>query len=300
MAGTESRRPAGLTYPDYPGLYQSADQASLQGQRVYLRAVRARLLLTVAAAVTAALTLAAGPERVDLAAVATALLFVGALAVDTLVLQRQPDRSWYTGRALAESVKTLSWRYAVGGAPFGLQLPPDEADSAFVERLSALRRDLASVQLPPTRAAVISDRLRELRASPPDVRRRAYLADRIGDQQDWYADRSEFHHRQARRYGAVVLALEVAGVACALAKAAGFVDVDLAGIAAAMVAAFAAWSATRQHSTTASAYALATHELGLVRERLRRDSAEADWSAGVADAEAAISREHSTWRSSHG
>jgi hypothetical protein len=294
---TTSRATAqGLHHSDFPGLFQAADQASIQGQRTYLRAVRARLTLSVLAAASAAVTIAVGTA--DIAAIGTALLFVGALGVDVLVLRGQPNQTWYQGRALAESTKTLAWRYAVGGAPFPLSVPAIDADKAFVDRLAALRGDLAAVPLLPTRAGMISDRMRALRAAPLPERQRTYLTGRIDDQQVWYADKAQFHRRQARLYQGLMLVCEIAGVAAALAKAFEVISFDLAGIVAATISALAAWTAARQHAGTAHAYVVASHDLGLVREHLRYRDSEAEWAAAVADAEAAISREHSTWRSS--
>ena len=64
--------------------------------------------------------------------------FLGALGAEMYILANQPLRLWYEGRAGAESVKTLTWRYAVGGNPFPTSLTTAEADHLFLERLSLL------------------------------------------------------------------------------------------------------------------------------------------------------------------
>jgi hypothetical protein len=58
------------------------------------------------------------PRRIDLAAVATVVALVGAVIVEIWLLTDRPEQAWYDGRALAESAKTLAWRFAVGSAPF--------------------------------------------------------------------------------------------------------------------------------------------------------------------------------------
>ena len=297
MTTSEKAAPV-LDHGDLPGLFQAADEVSVVGQRRYLRAVRGRLLLSVLAAISAAFTIPAG--FADVAAIGTALFFVGALSVDILVLRSHSNQAWYQGRALAESTKTLAWRYAVGGVPFQTGVPEADADRVFVDRLAKLRTDFGSVPLLPSRASAISERMRSLRNAPLPERQQAYLSDRIDDQQSWYADKARFHQRQAGLYQRLMLACELVGIAAALARAFGVVTFDLAGIVAATVSGLAAWTSARQHATTAHAYVVATHDLGLVREHLRHHPDEAGWAAAVADAEAAISREHSTWRSSHG
>ncbi|MBB5152723.1 DUF4231 domain-containing protein [Saccharopolyspora phatthalungensis] len=282
-----------LTPTDYPGLFQAADAASVHQQRTYLRAVRSRLVLTVSAAVFAAFTLPIGAAGIDVFAVGTALAFVCAMVIELAVVGSRPDKVWYEGRALAESVKTLTWRYVAGAAPFAAG--SGRADDEFVERIRILQRDLPQVPLLPSTASTITDKMRSMRAAPLAERKEAYLIGRVLDQQDWYASRALYHLRNARIFRTTMLTMEVVGVAGALAKALGVVNFDLAGIVAAAVSAFAAWNATRQHNATATAYVMASHELAVIRDLLDRDLDEQQWSAAVADAEAAVSREHTMW-----
>lgn len=74
-------------------------------------------------------------------------------------------------------------------------------------------------------------------------------------------------------------------------------DVDLAGLMGALIAAGAAWLAVKQFAPLASAYSIAARELALQADRLRHVT-ESDWSGTVADAEEAISREHTLWLAS--
>ncbi|WP_338597780.1 DUF4231 domain-containing protein [Saccharopolyspora sp. SCSIO 74807] len=279
-----------LAPQDYPGLFQAADAVSVAQQRSYLRAVRARLVLTVAAAVFAAFELPVGTE-IELYAVGTALAFIGVMAVELAVAGNRPDKLWYEGRALAESLKTLTWRYVAAAAPFN----GERADEEFVERIRALQRNMPEVPPQPSTAPAISERMRAMRSAPLAARKEAYLTFRVRDQQDWYADKAVYHHRRARIFWTLTLIMEVAGIAGALAKAFGLVDFDLAGIVAALVSALAAWNSTRQHNSTATAYVLASHELAAVRDQLSHDLDEQEWSDAVVDAETAISREHTMW-----
>ncbi|MFE0022452.1 DUF4231 domain-containing protein [Amycolatopsis sp. NPDC059021] len=296
---TETRPAVGLGPMDYPGLFDAADRASLRGQRSFLRSLQLRMTATTVAAASAAFTVTVG-RSFDAAAVVTALAFVTAIVVELSVRQSRPNVTWYEGRALSESVKTLAWRYAVGGTPCALSLSEAEADRVLLDRVQALQADLPSVPLLPTTRGVISDRMREIRAASRAERTSAYLTGRIQDQQRWYATKADYHRRRARILRGVVLLLEVTGVSAALAKAFALVSFDLAGIVAASVAGLSAWSQARQHTTAATAYTVASHELSVIRELLSREMSEAEWAATVADAEDAISREHTLWRASHG
>lgn len=301
---TGAEAPLVLGSGDYPGLFEAADVSSLGGQRLLLRSLRIRLLLAGAAATSAAFTVrvgggsATGPAGFDLAAVITAVIFLVVLAMEQLTAAGQPGQAWYEGRALAESVKTLAWRYAVGGAPFGRELPADRARDLLLSRLTGVQRELPGVTLVPSDRDQITPRMAALRAAPAAVRRQAYLTGRIAEQRDWYRGKARYHQLWAGRLRLAVTALEVVGVLAALAKALGLLNFDLAGIVAASVAGFAAWTQARQHSTTAPAYAVASHELAVIHQLLDREHTEPEWARTVADAEDAISREHTLWRAS--
>ncbi|MEV0063810.1 DUF4231 domain-containing protein [Nocardia sp. NPDC050718] len=284
---------------DYPALYQSADSASLRGQFQFLRAHGARLVLAVVAAVFAAFTIRVGSHGIDAAAIVTTVAFVTMLALNVWQLRDRPDQDWYEGRALAESVKTLTWKYMVGGSPFPSGMPAAAADQLLVDRVRRLQRPLRSLNFPPPTGRTISDRMREVRQLPLGQRRAVYNEARVLEQQHWYATKAEYHYRRANQFGFVSLSFEIVGISAALAKALGAVDFDLAGIVAATIAGLAAWSSARQHTTTAVAYSVAAHELSTIRDMLERDHTEQEWSSAVADAEEAISREHTLWRASH-
>lgn len=284
---------------DYPALYQSADSASRRGQYQFLRAHGARLILAVIAAVFAAFTIRVGSHGVDAAAIVTTVAFVTMLALNVWQLRNRADQDWYEGRALAESVKTLTWKYMVGGSPFPIGMPPAAADQLLVERIRRLQPPLRSLNFPPPTGRTISNRMREVRQLPLDRRRAVYDIGRVLEQQRWYASKAEYHYRRADQFGFISLSFEIVGISAALAKALGAVDFDLAGIVAATIAGLAAWSSARQHTTTAVAYSVTAHELSTIRDMLERDHTEQEWSSAVTDSEDAISREHTLWRASH-
>jgi hypothetical protein len=52
------------------------------------------------------------------------------LSTELNVRSVRPEDRWYDGRALAESAKSLVWRYSVGGLPFGTTKTRSVADSS--------------------------------------------------------------------------------------------------------------------------------------------------------------------------
>jgi hypothetical protein len=283
-----------------PGLFQAADQASLHGQKRYVRASGLRLVLIVLAAAAAAVTLRIGKASVDVMAIVTAVVFVATALVEVYLLAERPERSWYDGRALAQSAKTLAWRYAVGGDPFPKVDSSGEEQVArrFHERLEELLRDAPEASVEATAAPAISRQIKKLRSSSLDGRMQAYLTGRILDQQVWYTAKAKANRSRSHWWRIALLSAELLGVAGALLRAFGAISFDLAGIIAAMIGAGAAWLAGKQHDFLARTYAFAANELALARSRLEDIQDPHAWAAEVANAEAAISREHVVWRAS--
>lgn len=289
-------RPPGLTDDDLPGLFDAADTASLTGQKEYMRALRARLVLAVAAAVCGVFALPVG--GVDVAALGTGLALIMILLVEFALRASRPEERWYDGRALAESTKSLAWRYAVGAVPFALESDERAVERRYVDQVAELLGDAPDTGIEATRRPAVSGAMRALRSADLADRKRSYLSGRVQEQQGWYVRKSAVNARLARRWHRLLLAFGFGGIAAAFARAFGVVDFDLAGVAGALIAASAAWTSAKQHAMLTRAYRYAANELLIADSRLQLVTDETEWAAEAADAEEAISREHTMWRAS--
>src|SRR5471030_269850 len=102
-----------MTDADFPPLYQAADKASQDAQRNLFGALGGNLtLLAVAAIMSVANVQTRGFALTQM------VPLVGTLALTIYLAVKQPQRIWYGTRALAESVKTVSWRYMMRAEPF--------------------------------------------------------------------------------------------------------------------------------------------------------------------------------------
>ncbi|MFD8542965.1 DUF4231 domain-containing protein [Streptomyces sp. NPDC059649] len=278
---------------DFPAVFRSADAASLSGQRRYMSGTKWRLLLAIAAAVCAV-------SSADAAVALVLLAFLATVYVEVWMLSERPERAWYDGRALAESAKTLSWRYAVAGDPFPADLPTDTAERRFHRRLEVLLREAPSDSIVPVGSMAATEVMAELRRSPFAARKQAYLAGRIADQQQWYGAKATTNIALARRWRLALITVEGLGVLAAVLRLLEIISFDLPGVLAAVLGAGAAWFAVRQYESLGRAYTFAATELSIVHQRLTAVHDESRWAQEVADAEEAISREHTMWRASRG
>jgi hypothetical protein len=282
---------------ELPGIHDAADEAAARGQRAFLALSACRLISILVAALAGAFMF--GLPDCALLGWVVLFAFVAAGVSEVLLIATQPERDWYAGRAIAESAKTLAWRYAVGGQPFRTDLDPDEAENVMRERLLQVvdqGKDRLNVGGKP---AAVTPSMKTLRGSPFEVRRAAYLDSRTREQRSWYSRKAELNSRRATAGRYVLLSGEfVAVVAAALALQADR-WFDFAGIVAALLASLAAWMAIKQHSQLTSAYRVAAVELSIQEDALATVG-EDKWAQAVADAEEAISREHTMWLASRG
>ena len=126
-----------------PGLYQSADKASIDAQSTYFLGLRCYLILLVFAALVSFIW----PSNI-LGAISSAFLFLVTLGILIFLRVQRPDDQWYNGRAVAESVKTRSWRWCMRSEPYGDAENGEVVAKQFINDLKAIlkqNRSLSSV-----------------------------------------------------------------------------------------------------------------------------------------------------------
>lgn len=280
---------------DLPDVWKIADSASLAGQNWTLRFTVAKVGGGVLAAMGGAVSLG----EIGIAVGGWMILagFVLALVSEILSWTFQPERAWYDGRAVAESVKTLAWRYSVCADPFPQTLTEREASDVLRRRIDSVTNELSDRVTFGGEDLVVTRVMNQLRTQPFAMRKTSYIEGRTKDQQEWYAKKSRFNRNRSHTWRVILILTEILAVTLALGRLIGNWPVDLAGLLGAAIAAGAAWVAVKQFSPLASAYSVAAKELAIQADKLRGIE-ETNWSMVVADAEEAISREHTTWLAS--
>lgn len=294
MDATNSLAPAGIKLP---GIHDAASEASGRGQARYLQLSAMRLVALLLATLAAAIGIAIG--GFDVSGVVLLVAFGAAAVGELALILFQPERDWYAGRAVAESAKTLAWRFAVQGEPFGPSITDAEADALLRTRVAeVLQRGKDRINVGPG-DAVLTDSMLKLRGATFPERKSAYLAHRTEEQRSWYWSNARKNENRATAWRYALLLGEILAIIAAAISLGRDEPFDFAGIVAAFVAGGAAWLAIKQHSQLTSAYRVAAGELAIQADILRGVAAE-DWPQAVADAEEAISREHTMWLATRG
>jgi SMODS and SLOG-associating 2TM effector domain 3/SMODS and SLOG-associating 2TM effector domain 1 len=294
-----------LRRADYPALYQSASDASRHGQRWYRHLVVANLGLLVAVAAlsaTSSLVPDSPDPRGNAFKAVVVLVLLGAMAANFVNWRRGDDEDWFDGRAVAESVKTASWRYMMRTEPF-----EDDAtcDQQLARRLGAilgerrgLRQELGAPSIEPHQ---ITARMREARRLGVRKRRDFYVRARLDSQIPWYHGQARLNGRLAERWFWASFGAEFVGLAIAVSTFVFSLGVlNLAGVAAALAVAFTAWTQLGRHGELNKSYGLAWQELLAIKDLASAVNTERGLQDLVRAGEDAISREHTMWVAKRG
>jgi len=305
-ADAGSQRSAMFGDADLPGLFHYTDGAAIRRQRLTVEWVRRQLVLLVAAAACSALPWRLHVGHVDLLALVSAAAYVAALWFGWQMSRHHHKVNWQLHRSAAELLRSQCWRYAVCGAPYGVD--ERDADALFEVRVNEGLHQMRAIgwrdPRPPGSSALerelLTPTMRALRAMPFSTRKDVYVRDRVIEQREWYLRRSA----QSRRAAATWQALAALGTLAALAAAAAKAfewgsSMDLVGLASSAAAASVAWSELRQYQPLVAAHSLVAQELSTMAVTMDKVVAEPQWAEEVAAAEDAISPEHTAWLARH-
>ena len=193
----------------FPEAFTLTDAQSLAGQNLFVRSTRVQLMLLVVAGGSTAFSWTSGD--LDWSALVAGVALLAAAGLRLILLRSSAHRVWYEGRAAAESIKTLSWRYAVGGQPFELT---NSEPKAMGEQFSKAVRDVVvgavEPQIPTSTATHPTAPMQELRSRALPDRKTTYALLRIEDQLEWYRRKAVWNRGRARFWGFLVLWLQIA------------------------------------------------------------------------------------------
>ncbi len=288
-----------ITDDDLPAIFRAADNASLQAQRRYLILLGVVLSLLVAASLVGAIS-TAKPDLSSLLAASNAALLFSSVLLTGVIRTRKPEREWLGGRAIAESVKSLAWRYMSGAEPFARGLGAATVDQKFAESLSAILDQRRNLSWEPGGALSaqpqITDEMRQVRAFSLDDRKDLYVRYRINDQIQWYSSRAEANKRLQEKWFSAVIGVQLLAFLIALFSIFDTAfPLNLTSVLTSLAAAFLAWMQVKHHQELSQSYGIEAHELGIISSQVLHKNTEGEFSSFVADAESAMSREHTLW-----
>lgn len=280
---------------NYPALYRAAEDASLNAQLAFLRCTKGYVFLSIAGA---ALALYGIDSTVS--ALLAALLLFAALGISILMAVKKYESSWYRARALAESVKTTTWRFMMCAEPFNHESNSAVDKNVFVTLLRSIlqeHKDLAhELAGMLAEGEQITDVMQEVRKFPLNERIEIYRTQRIDEQRSWYAKKSSINKASGARWFWAFVALQGVAIGLTMFRI-GYPEFKFWPTEVFIVAATSifGWMQVKRFRELAAAYAVAAHEIGLARVKLSNVKTQEEFSSFVGDTENAFSREHTQW-----
>lgn len=276
----------------YPALYNSADELSIDSQRVFYLVLFSHLsALTVAAVISLVNSLEAW------LAVLQAMALLIALGCSIFLFSIKPERQWYGARAVAESIKTITWRYVSKIDPYNKSEEDDRKHFLdTLRKLIELNAEVAKKLRKHLGGSQITKKMQAHRELQLKDRVASYVKDRVDDQLSWYNRKSIFNSKMSQRFFMALIAANSFALLSSLLKiycsTFQYWPVD---VFVAIACSLLSWIQAKRYSENATAYALAAQEIGIVKEQAQLIQTEDDFHQYVTDAENAFSREHTQW-----
>ena len=285
----------GLEDNDLPGFWRCADTASIKAQKTVLLLVKLRFFGLIFAAL---LGVIASVTSWKFISILISVCFLMVLLVEALEILLQPNQNWYSGRALAESAKTLAWRFAVCGAPFDKDLSLSEAKELLRERIDEVSKEASDKIIIDSDHPIVTEAMVKLRQSSFEERKKAYISQRLENQYVWYANKAKWNQKRATYWKIILITGEFLATGIAGSQYIGLIPINIAGLLSTIVGCASTWIAVKQFSNLASAYSITASELAILKSKVEDITDPDKWAIEVDDAEEAISREHTLWLAS--
>lgn len=297
---SDQKLPNGVIVPkDFPAFFQVADKASYNAQRRYLNLMKTNILLLI---LSTALSVYAFNDisAKKFLAILSAICLCASIITTWLIHVFGYEKTWYEGRAVAESIKSLAWRYMTCADPYFVELPLAMVDKDFLALLWSIIHDRKDLPLVGDEAEMrqISDKMHEIRRKSLDERKNIYLTERIEDQRKWYATKAKMNQSWENRWFAGIIITQLLAFICAILVI-NFPNsaVNMTGLFSTIATSALAWMQVKRHQELSKAYSITAQELSIIAESCEHVQNEKEFSDFVINAETAISREHKLWLS---
>ena len=284
---------------DFPSVFQAADKASTEAQKNYLIIIGLDLSFMIIGSLLAIYSFKCEINKLVVYSISGVFLLTSLIL--TVVLKSKAfEDIWYQGRALAESVKTLTWRFATCSELFEITLTRKDASHIFINRLKELSNEFKDLNktldanilsLP-----IISAKMESIRELTTLERKEYYINERIKDQKEWYSTKAEFNKSKYDFWFWIIISAQFLSLVSIIILIKNpSLDWNLVGLFTTVSAAAISWLQLKQHQELKQAYTTAAQELNFIEASSFSITTETELSRFILDSENAISREHTLW-----
>ena len=284
---------------DYPNYFQASDKLSIDSQKRYLNIIRIDLLAMVFAALLAIYSFQTTDYKLFIHILTGLALLLG-LILTIILKSKEYEDVWYQGRALAESCKTISWRFSMCSEYFEYDISTEEVKKRFINRIRKMANEFSnlssSLDSKILNKEIITDKMLELRGLSFQEKKDYYITNRIENQKEWYAEKAEWNKGKSEFWFWVIIASQaLAVISIVFLIKNPDINWNLVGLLTTIASSAISWLQIKQHQELKQAYTTAAEELNFIKELSYKVKNDEQLSKFILDSENAISREHTLW-----
>ncbi|MEQ3661568.1 MAG: DUF4231 domain-containing protein [Flavobacterium sp.] len=284
---------------DYPNYFQASDKLSIDSQKYYLNIIRADLLSMIVAALLAIYSFQTTEYKLGVHILTGISLLLG-LILTIILKSKKYEDIWYQGRALAESCKTITWRFSMCSEYFESNISPEEVKERFITRIKEIANEFSnlsgSLNAKILNKEIITDKMLELRNLSVKEKKEYYIEQRIENQKKWYAEKAEWNKNKSNFwFWLIIVSQAVALISIVFLIKNPDNNWNLVGLLTTIASSAISWLQIKQHQELKQAYTTAAEELNFIKELSYKVTNDEQLSEFILDSENAISREHTLW-----
>lgn len=283
-----------MTEKDYPNIFTAADCASKKAQNRFVW-----LNISILALIILTTVLTLDSDAPKWLSILSSILLVVSTMLTILIFFFKPEKTWYDGRAIAESAKSLTWKFMMGVRPFSYNLTTEQAEEKLIKNLKQIigqKKEFYKLigeqfgereQITPTmianREKSFSDKVQ------------LYSSARLEEQRKWYAKKSKLNRTNKNIALSCLIAFQLFAITAFILEIYDSIEFTLTPLFAILATSTIALLQLKRFQELTESYGITATELSLVKTKTRHIKDEKDLEDFVDDAETAISREHTLW-----
>lgn len=278
----------------YPILYESADEASRKSQVKYLGIMKLYFLLTILSSLISIYAL-----EYEYGIMIAAIVFL--LITGLLILQgwKRYDKIWYNGRAVAESIKTITWRFITRAEPYNDSKNIEEVRDKFCQDIKNIYEQNKGSSIfelkEETEPDVVTSVMYVIRSLNVRQRLDYYIKYRVNEQRAWYFKKAKFNEVRSFWWFIGLVASHILAFILFLIQVKHSeynIPITPVIVIAGMIL---SWIQLKKYQDLATSYSQTTRDIEFVKSEGLNVKSEPELSSFVKDAENAFSREHTQW-----
>ena len=291
-----------ISQSDFPSEFLKADISSRKAQKNYKGLNLGILIALLGATIMVSINDQLVKTCQNWNQINGIILLLGA-AGSTYLYFRKPEVKWYLGRAVAESIKSLSWKFMMKAEPFNSGNDPDDKALLFNrihEIVEKSGENGFDIDAPSSHDHTITQKMIEVRNSTFLERKDIYATHRVDDQIGWYKTTAIKNKIWGTCLVWLMILCQCIAAMYLIFWAKDFHTLNLTEVIIFIVTALIAIIEMNKYKELKESYSYTHNELIYIRNRFNTINSEKELDEFVNDAELAISREHTMWLARRG